>query len=361
MYTSIDLYIYVYVYIYMCEDQCQHVLAHCASASAAAGVIKAKYNLLLLEGPEDFHEGMVVQHVTKQPVATERCLPCFPQRSPVGMLSQSSLEDFVAHVIRPSVFGPILRVECFRVSHTKVDGDKFCIGALVPGQIAGGLAAEAPVMDDDSDLDWASECQQEQKADPRASQPDPDICDILGVDPAMVMELQAMLEDEADIVDDGDDREEVPAEVVDHGGQPEAPEAQPVLEAPPGVPEAPPVAAEPRPAIVLSDCFNSLWHIKSAGEAASLCGCRLHFGSIRREADDKEVGRMQVTFEGRSLQTQCRQHAGCKLLANVGHQLHAVESACTKWLLAGLALSAADHQRYGQMVKQAIKDGRLAV
>ena len=338
-------------------EHCQLFLAHCASRSAAAGVHKARYNFLMLSSNDDCREGALAVHVTQDPIQTQRCLPCFREAPSVGRLSQYNLDGFVAHVLKPSIMGPALRVECFRVSHKKLDADKFVIGgridelvvaaAVVP---AGGAADET-----ESDLDWFGECSH--VLAPSAAGGSWTLFEeemaILNPDRVMALEVQHMLEDEADIVDDGEGAEAVEGDAVGLDAMVVAPEH--------GGDEAP----EPEAAVVpvdLADCFNSLWHIKTAAEAAALCGCTLlPSWAIQRDSDLKELGRFKVTFEGRTLQIVCRMHPACKILAQIGPRLAAVESALAKWLLAGQVMSKEQHSDYGAIIKRSIREGRIAI
>jgi len=218
------------------EDGCHHrvVLAHCASCCSASGVLPARRHFLLLQstaGAEltEVPAGTLVKYVAKPVVQSTRCLPCHRRPPTCGMLVQYDLDDFVHHMIRPSVWGPAARVDCSRVQHTKVMGDAFLLGLPIEELSVQGVApmeASAAAGDgSDSDLDWVGSCRRSLatgSANGLAS-PEPQLAaqgphldaeelvddfELLAPDGIIAREVQGMLEDEAEIVDEEDFVEE---------------------------------------------------------------------------------------------------------------------------------------------------------
>ena len=66
---------------------------------------------------------------------------------------------------------------------------------------------------------------------------------------------------------------------------------------------------------------------------------------IIRDVDQKEVGYIRLTFQGRTFSGQCKMHGGkCKLLANIDGDHARTESWVAQWILAGLSSTADQHK-----------------
>ena len=76
---------------------------------------------------------------------------------------------------------------------------------------------------------------------------------------------------------------------------------------------------------------------------------------VKRLHDGRLVGRMAVTFEGRTLFAKCNMHAKCTNLVNIKGRFSLAEACQTKWLIAGSACTDAEHEGLKQQVKDELQ------
>ena len=59
--------------------------------------------------------------------------------------------------------------------------------------------------------------------------------------------------------------------------------------------------------------------------------------------DKARIGRLHLTFQGRTLAATCSQHPQCKLLLDMKGDFKRTEAWLVKWLIAGGSLAAEEH------------------
>ena len=331
-------------------------------------------------------------------------------RCDVGMMDHRTHHGVISAIIEASRPHTISKVGIRKLQAEMVHGDKFLIRAAddlvlcvivkdetieyYKGDRMAGGVDEPAAADDEADGGWAKVARN-LAAKPKArgkgkSRPTPaakpasdatgdnsDPPSLMDVMAEMIRDLDAKLDEDGECLEAGDDssassvgdvaEEPVPSSSsigVSHAVA--APPASPTPAPPSGLP-GPSASSTASPDDLvragLANCIELYKDIHDADLINDACGIEHKLdGTIWRKSDDKKIGLVKVTFQGKTLFAKCDPSSGhgsaCTLLVNINGEYGKALAWLTKWLIQGSVCSACEHTAAKGSIRAQVKAAR---
>ena len=101
-----------------------------------------------------------------------------------------------------------------------------------------------------------------------------------------------------------------------------------------------------------ANCLTQYKHVHDAEELCATLGFNILVSwDIVSSDDNARIGKLHMSFQGRTLAAACRQHSHCKFLLDVKRDYKRTEAWLVKWLIAGGSLNAEEHALLREEVK----------
>ena len=145
--------------------------------------------------------------------------------------------------------------------------------------------------------------------------------------------------------------------------------SMPPVAAPMAPSSPPPLAPPATPPRDLKDlrahCMSDFKHTHIAVEIAEVLGFSIKPSwAIVRNEDTFEVGRIRVTFQGRTMHAECKLHSRgqvkCKLLLQIANDFGRAEAWLVKWLIGGSETTHEKHIEMASRLKDEVKVARAS-